>query len=653
MQDSYKEIFLSESQEYLKNISSCLVQLESNPAELKSLNEIFRCAHTLKGMSATMGYDKIAALTHQMEDLLDELRGQKKPVTSEMVDALFSCIDILEQAIQDVRLNQDSNIDFNTCILNLKKFLASEPVSVNTQPSHTSTQAGALSQDDASGWLEARKKEHSIFKIEVTIAKSCLMKEARAFLIVTHLKKMGEILQAVPPLEDLSAARFDNFFTIILASKERQEEICEDLLNISEVEDIAISLAKDKSPAVQNTSAAAAAAGPEPAYVKKIQSMRIPVQRLDRIMNLIGELTIAKIQLMQMVETHNTYGLEEISITLDRLTSTLQDEIMHTRLLPASYILDTFNRLVRDLSHKLNKDAALEISGGEIELDRIVLDEISDPLIHLLRNSVDHGIEEPQERRAKGKNPKGKISILVSRQKGQIYIEVADDGKGIDIAGVRAVAIEKKLLTEAEAANLDERKTLELIAMPGFSTAKKVTDVSGRGVGLDVVKVKIESLGGRLEFETNPDAGTRFILTLPLTLAIIKAMLVKVHQEILLIPIMNIRETIKVKPQDIKLVHNFQVVNVRDEIIPILRMDKELDIPDDPYEQEENSKSLPLIIIEYRKKALGLVVSKIVGEQDIVVKPLPAFVKRTKGIAGATILGDGKVALILDVMSLH
>lgn len=651
MQDSYREIFLSESQEYLKNISSCLVKLENNPADLKSLNEIFRCAHTLKGMSATMGYDKIAALTHQMEDLLDELRGHKKPVTSEIVDALFSCIDILEQSIQDVRLNQDSNIDFNTCILNLKKFLASEPASVNTQPSHTSAQAGALSQDDTSGWLEARKKGHSIFRIKVTIAKNCPMKEARAFLIVTHLKKMGEILQAVPPLEDLSAARFDNFFTIVLASKERQEEIHQDLLNISEVDDIAISLAEDKSPAAQNT--ASAAAGPEPAYVKKIQSMRIPVQRLDRIMNLIGELTIAKIQLMQMVETHNTYGLEEISITLDRLTSTLQDEIMHTRLLPASYILDAFSRLVRDLSHKLNKDVALEISGGEIELDRIVLDEISDPLIHLLRNSVDHGIEEPQERRAKGKNPKGKISILVSRQKGQIYIEVTDDGKGIDIAGVRAVAVEKKLLTEAEAANLDERKTLELIAMPGFSTAKKVTDVSGRGVGLDVVKVKIESLGGRLEFETKPDAGTRFILTLPLTLAIIKAMLVKVHREILLIPLMNIRETIKVKPQDIKLVHNFQVVNVRNEIIPILRMDKELDIPDDPYEQEENGKGLPLIIIEYRKKALGLVVSKIIGEQDIVVKPLPAFVKRTKGIAGATILGDGKVALILDVMSLR
>lgn len=651
MHDSYREIFLTESQEYLKNISTCLVKLEGNPSDLKSLNEIFRCAHTLKGMSATMGYDKIAALTHQMEDLLDELRGQRKTVTPEIIDALFSCIDILEQSIQDVRLKQDSNIDFTACVSNLKKILAEGPLPAKEEPKPMPAQESALSEDDVARWHEAHKKGYSAFRIKITIAANCLMKEARAFLIVTHLKRMGDILHAYPSLEDLSASRFDNFFTIILASKERQEEIQEDLLNISEVEEITISAADIKAPQAQN--AAAAAPAPDLAYLKKIQSMRIPVQRLDRIMNLTGELTIAKIQLMQIAQSHDTGRLEEISITLDRLTSTLQDEIMQTRLLPVNYILDAFSRVVRDLSRKQNKDVELEVAGGEIELDRVVLDEIGDPLIHLLRNAIDHGIEDPQERKAKGKNPKGKISILVSRQKGQIYIEVADDGKGIDIAAVRAVALEKKLLTEAEAAALDEKKTLDLIAMPGFSTAKKITDISGRGVGLDVVKTKIESLGGRLDFETKQGAGTRFILTLPLTLAIIKAMLVKVHREILVIPLMNIRETIKVRPQDIKLVQNFQVVKVRDEIIPILRMDKELDIPSEPYEQDENGKHIPLIIIEYRKKSLGLVVSKIVGEQDIVVKPLPAFVKKTKGIAGATILGDGKVALILDIMSLR
>lgn len=649
MQDSYREIFLTESQEYLKNISSCLVRLEANPADLESLNEIFRCTHTLKGMSATMGYDKIAELSHQMEDLLDELRSQRKAVTSEIIDTLFACVDILEQAIQDVRLKQDSKINISACILSLKRFSTEDRSPAKEKSGQKSGETIELSDADLARIKEARDRGQNVFKIRVTIAQSCLMKEARAFLIITHLKRFGEILHAAPSLEDLNAARFDNFFTIILASGEKQGLIREDLLNISEVEDIAIGLADIKPRPAQGSAQPAQ----EVSYIKRIQSMRIPVQRLDRIMNLTGELTIAKIQLMQIVQSHKAKALEEISITLDRLTSTLQDEIMQTRLLPASYILDAFNRVVRDLSKRQNKEVELEISGGDIELDRIVLDEIGDPLIHLLRNAIDHGIEAPEERIVKGKNPKGKISLIVSRQKGQIYIEVIDDGKGVDLAAVRQSALEKGLLSEAEAASLDEKKVLDLIAMPGFSTAKEVTDISGRGVGLDVVKIKIESLGGRLDFETKQDKGTRFLLTLPLTLAIIKAMLVKVQQEILAVPLMNIRETIKLRPDEIKLVQNFQVVKVRDEVMPILRMDKELDIPITAPDEDAGGQEIPLVIIEYERKALGLVVSKIVGEQDIVVKPLPAFVKKTKGIAGATILGDGKVALILDIMSLR
>ena len=398
---------------------------------------------------------------------------------------------------------------------------------------------------------------------------------------------------------------------------------------------------------------AAAQAQTEHSYIKKIQSMRIPVQRLDRIMNLIGELTIAKIQLVQQVQSAKIEPLEEISLTLDRLTSTLQDEMMQTRLLPASYVLDPFGRVVRDLSKKQNKEVDLEITGSEIELDRVVLEEIGDPLIHLLRNAIDHGIESPEERQAKGKDPKGKIAIKVSRQKGQISIEISDNGRGVSVAKVKEKAIKKGIITELEAENLDDKKILDIIALPGFSTAKEVTDISGRGVGLDVVKIKLESLGGRLDFESTLDVGTRFFLTLPLTLAIIKAMLVQVQGEILAVPLMNIRETIKIKRHEIKLVQNFQVIKVRDEVIPILHMDKELGIPSVSDELETTNDGLPLVIIEYEKRALGLMVNKIVGEQDIVVKPLPSFVKKTKGIAGATILGDGRVALILDIMSLR
>ena len=651
MQDSYREIFLSESQEYLKNISNCLVKLENKPDDLGSLNEIFRCTHTLKGMSATMGFEKIAQLSHLMEDLLDELRSQKRAVTSNIIDSLLSSTDILEQLIQDVRLKQDSKIDISSYLESLKKFLSEEAVPPEEKITLSDIDGIGLNETEQNRFKQAREKGLNVFKLKILIARNCAMKEARAFLLLTHLKRMGEVIQSVPGLEDLKKEQQmeQPFISAIFSTKEDREAVRRGLLNLSEIEEVIIAAAE--IPPLE------AKAKPQPqepsAYIKKIQSMRIPVQRLDRIMNLMGELTIAKIQLVEMVQSLKFAPLDEISTTLARLTSTLQDEIMQTRLLPASYILDAFNRVVRDLSKKKNKEVDLEIIGSEIELDRIVLDEIGDPMVHLLRNAIDHGIETPQERIAGGKNPRGKISITVSRQKGQIYIEVADDGKGIDVSGVRRIALERGLLTELEAANLDEKKLLELITLPGFSTAKEVSDVSGRGVGLDVVKIKIESLGGRVDFETKPRAGTRFLLTLPLTLAIIKAMLVRVQREMLAIPLMSIRETIKLRPEEIKRVQNFEVVKVRDEVIPILRMDRELGIARNAAGEEHTNELIPLVIIEYEKKALGLVVNKIVGEQDIVVKPLPSFVKRTKGIAGATILGDGRVALILDIMSLR
>ena len=421
------------------------------------------------------------------------------------------------------------------------------------------------------------------------------------------------------------------------------------------MEEANIAIIDIKAPSAAPGAAGAAPQQPagEAHALKKIQSIRIPVQRLDRIMNFMGELAIAKIRLLQVVQTSKIKQLEEIAFTLDHLTSALQDEIMQTRLLPVAYILDNFTRVVRDLGRKKQKEIELEIYGSEIELDRVVLDEIGDPLIHLLRNAIDHGIESPEERKAKGKNPKGKIHINVTRQKGQISIEVADDGRGVDFEVVRRLAIERGVLSEQEASGLDQKRVLDILTMPGFSTAREITDTSGRGVGLDVVKTKIETLGGRLDFETAPGKGTKFFLTIPLTLAIIKAMLVKVHNEILAVPLMNIRETIKIKPEELKFVQNFEVVRVREEIIPVLRMEKELNIPACPEEEGRTSKQLSLVIVEFEKKALALLVSQIIGEQDIVVKPLPSFVKRTKGIAGATILGDGKVALILDILGLR
>ncbi len=657
MQDGYRELFLSEAQEYLNNISNCLVKIEEDPSDLESLNEVFRCIHTLKGMSATMGYEKLAGLSHQMEDLLDELRSQKKKLTLEISDALFASVDILERLVEDIRLSRESKVDIAPCLEDLKRLLTADQPAEGVMPKEKKPERAALpeleeqalefSDPDIKKIKEAKSRGLNSFKIRVTLVRDCVMKEARAFLVISNLKRRGEIIKAVPQVEDIKEGRFELAFTLVLVSKESREIIANDLLNISDIEKAIVEVVD-----VAGKTAAAAPQG-APSYIKKIQSMRIPVERLDKIMNLMGELTIAKIRLLQIMQSFKLEPLEEVGFTIDHLTSALQDEIIQTRLLPVAYILDAFPRVVRDLSKKQNKEVDLEMTGSEIELDRVALDEIGDLLVHLVRNAIDHGIESPEERKAKGKNLHGKLAIKVSRQKGQIFIEVSDDGKGVDFSAVRKKALEKGLISGEEAAALDEKRVLDLISLPGFSTARVVSDISGRGVGLDVVKSKIESLGGRLDFETKPEVGSRFILTLPLTLAIIKAMLVRVEGEILAVPLMNIRETIKINEVELKFLQSFEVIRVRDEVIPVIRLNRELDIPVFVSSEQYSDDRLSVVIIEYGKKALGLVVSQVLGEQDIVVKPLGSFVKRTKGIAGATILGDGRVALILDTMSLR
>lgn len=653
---SYKELFLSESQEYLAKISTCLVKLEEKPSDSASLNEIFRCVHTLKGMSATMGYEKLTHISHQMEDLLDELRNKRRALNTEIMDHLFSAVDVIEQLFADVKTNRETT-DIAEISAKLKNLFerGEQADAAEKAPQVQPPEELVLNDTETAVCVERKKKGLNIFRIVITLSKECVMKEARAFLIITNLKRLGEILSSQPEIENIKEGNFADSFSIVLATQEQQGVIQQELMTISEVEGSEVTTfsaekAKKSLPG-QATTAVSAPGQQAPAYVKKIQSMRIPVERLDKIMNLMGELAIAKIRLVQLVQNYKIEPLEEVSFALDRLISALQDEIMQTRLLPVAYILDAFPRVVRDVAKKQNKEVELEINGGEIELDRMMLDEISDPLLHLVRNAVDHGLESPKQRVKAGKKEKGTLSINVLRQKGQISIEVCDDGQGVDFAAVKKTALSRGLLTEEEASGIDEKKILDLITLPGFSTSDTITDISGRGVGLDVVKSKIEVLGGRVDFETKRGEGSRFILSLPMTLAIIKAMLVRVETEIFAIPLMNIRETIKIEKNEIKFLQNFEVVKVREEVIPLIRLDRELGIAP-KNEESGGDRRISLVIVEYGKKALGLVVSQVLGEQDIAVKPLGSWVRRTKGIAGATILGDGRVALILDIMSL-
>jgi two-component system, chemotaxis family, sensor kinase CheA len=647
---SYLKLFLSESEEYLGSISNCLVKLETKPSDPAPLNEIFRCVHTLKGMSATMGYEQLAQLSHSLEDLLDELRTKRKKLTTEIMDTLFAAVDMIGELFGDIKAKKESAVDISAISNRLKGFLCA-PESPAAGGAREPQEKCPFTAGELKRIREGMQKElHHLLLLHVTLSEDCVMKEARPFLVLAELKRCGEVLKTEPPVEDIKEGRFGLSFNVYALSKEPADIVRRKISTIPEIAEVAC------SPVVvpeetQKAQEEAASGQPSRQYVKKIQNMRIPVERMDKIMNLIGELVIAKIRLFQIVKTTKNEVLEEVSFPIERLIAALQDEVMQTRLLPVAYILDAFPRVVRDVSRQLEKEVDLEVTGSEIELDRMVLDEISDPLLHLVRNAIDHGIESPGQRKAANKDPRGKVTIKVSRQKGQICIEVGDDGRGLDFEEIKQAALDRGLLNEETAREMDDRKVLDLLTLPGFSTSRTITDISGRGVGMDVVKSKIEALGGRVDFETKKNEGSRFILTLPLTLAIIKAMLVRVETEVYAIPLMSIRETIKLPVNEIKFLQNLEVVKVRDEIIPVVRLDKELGIARTEKADPDDGR-LTLVIVEYGKKVLGLAISQIIGEQDIAVKPLGALFRRTKGIAGATILGDGKVALILDIMSL-
>ena len=648
MDKSYWELFFGESGEYLSKINQSLVALEKDPSDTAAINEIFRLMHTLKGMAATMGFDDLADFAHKIEDIFDNIRSGRSSVTSSLMDIIFSCVDAIGIMVEELHDKKKSSIVVSEYINKLEDFMSKEEhaeggdnvPSAVTKPD-TAVNIDITPQEKVS-MESALNDGFDILRLDIHLVKDCPMKEARAFLIIIRVKQIGKIIEAVPCEEDLKEGKFDLSFTIIFATKEGIKVVKDELNRVLEIERIDVEEFSYSSAENKTTSK------PGISYLKKIQSMRIPVERLDKIMNFMGELSIAKSRLMQTVQSRDLVNIEETAFIIDRLVSALQDETLQMRLLPISYILDVFPRIVRDFVRKSNKDVNLIIIGSEIELDRVILDELGDPLMHIVRNAIDHGIEDVDERKKIGKDPKAELLIKVSRQKGHVIIEVSDDGRGIDFEELKRKAVEKGITVENELSDMDEKDALDIMATPGFSTSEEITDISGRGVGLDVVRTKLDALGGRIDFETETGKGTKFFLTLPLTLAIIKAMLISAGDDIFAVPLMNIRESVKIDADTVKTIQNREVIKVRDEIIPLIRLDKKLGV----HYEKKYSPRLSVVIVEGRIKSLGLLVDKIVGEQDIVVKPLGSMIRKVKGIAGATILGDGKVALILDVVNI-
>ncbi|HOC08439.1 MAG: chemotaxis protein CheA [Clostridiales bacterium] len=651
--NQFLDIFLEETNEHLENLNNCLLQLEKSPEDRELLDEVFRVSHTLKGMAGTMGFVRMAELTHQMENLLDEIRNNKVEVDTSLIDLLFECLDGLQEfANQIAETGTEGSRDTGALVSRLRNRLNPENSTANKADISSGRLELELNDHETLVIGNAKQQGFNCFIIGVTLNKNCMLKSARAFLVFSTLEKKGDIIKSVPGVEDIEDEKFDRTIKLVLITQKGMDEIRNSLLSISEIEKVDIQEAVQAEDIdnfhIENRQAdsPAGAAVSKERGIKNVtgKTVRVDIDRLDNLMNLVSELIIIKTRLEESKENDSKANTGEALEYLERIITNLHDAVMKVRMVSIERVFNRFPRMVRDLSKDLGKNTQLYMYGEETEVDRTVIDEIGDPLIHLIRNSIDHGIEQVDERKGKGKPPEGKIVLRAFHDGNTVVIEVSDDGRGIDLAKIADKAVKSGLYTQQQVEDLTEDELMELIFSPGFSTAGKVSDLSGRGVGLDVVKTKIESLGGLVEVESVPGQGSKFIIRLPLTLAIIQALLVVVGEETYAIPLNSIKEIITMEPSMVKNVQSREVVLLRGEILPLIRLDKELGIEsiDDP------DKEMTIVVVKKGEKLAGMAVDKLLGQQEIVIKSLGKYLAGIRFIAGATILGDGKVSLILD-----
>ena len=664
----YMGMFLEESMENLQILNESLLNLEQEPKNIDKLNQIFRVAHTIKGMAATMGFSNIAELTHKMEDVLSEFREGNLDVTRNVVTVLFDCLDTLEKMISNIEQGNEEVVDIKN-IINSLESISNMDNNIQNVKSDVYIELDKkeeiinLNEYDVSIIKQAISNAYNAISINISLRKDTLLKSARAFLIVQELEAQGEIIKSKPSTEEIESEQFDTDLLFVLLTKRSKEEIYNIVSNISEVNDVLtnyiditnyvnkIEEVKIKIDDYKNNIEVKEI---QPTKVddkrkentnnnkRAHQSVRVDLQRVDRLMNMVSELVIYRTRLEQIVIDNKSQELIETLEQVERTTSDLQDLVMKIRMLPLEVVFNRFPRMIRDLSVELKKEINFVIEGAETELDRTVIDEIGEPLIHLLRNAADHGIESKEERIRRGKDPIGKIKLVAYQEGTKALIKVVDDGAGINLKKVKEKAEKIGINTE----NLSDNDIRNLIFAQGFSTNSIVTDISGRGVGMDVVKTKISSLGGTVDVVSEEGKGSSFIIKLPLTLQIIQALLVKVGEETLAISLGFIDRVIDYKKENIKKTNGEEVIIYRDNVIPLVRLNERLKI-----DSIETNKKF-IIIVKVGEKTVGLLVDSLVGQQEIVIKPLGRTLKSLKEYIGATILGNGLVTLILDVASL-
>lgn len=653
--NQYTDIFIEESNEHLQSMNDCLLKLESEPENIELLNEIFRVSHTLKGMAATMGFEQMSKLTHQMENLLQELRSEKISIDTKIVDILFECLDNLENYIKNIsELGNEGDLETEFLVDKINNILFKDEKD-NTPKTKNEDDNYYINNI----LMQAKKDGLNAFNITITIDDNCMLKAARAFIVFNALEDYGEIIKSIPSSEDIEDEKFDNEFEVLLVTNNDNKTIYEELTSISEVSSVIIKsviddkLEKEKSKKenVSNNKSSDIIKGKNTKNNisnKKIgKTVRVDIERLDNLMNLVSELIIIKTRMEDIDNTNSKESMSEATEYLERITTNLHDAVMKVRMVPIERVFNRFPRMVRDLSKDLGKEIELKMIGEETEVDRTVIDEIGDPLIHLIRNSIDHGIETPSERKKNKKAPKGTLLLKAFPDGNNVVIEVQDDGNGIDIERVKEKAINNNIISTEAANQMDDNEVPELLFMPGFSTTDEITDISGRGVGLDVVKSKINSIGGIVEIETEEKKYTKFTIRIPLTLAIIQALLIKLKEEIYAIPLSSIKEITTIESNNIRKIQNKEVILYRNKTLPIVRLNKVLDI-----ESEEDKKELIIVIVKKGEKEAGVVVDQLIGQQEIVIKSLGKYLAKIKHLAGATILGNGSISLIIDTNSL-
>ncbi|MDY7223517.1 chemotaxis protein CheA [Halalkalibacterium halodurans] len=675
----YLEVFIDESQEHLQAINDNLLKLEVSPSDLSIVGEIFRSAHTLKGMAATMGFEDLAHLTHNMENVLDLIRNQKLDATSEVLDVVFEAVDDLEAMVGDIASGGDGKRDVTKVVVMLEQIEKGETPDAG-KAVHTPSPAAGQLELSGSSIIESYdefemtvldqsfEQGYQAYQIEVTLDEKTLLKAARVFMVFEVLEQVGEVIKSTPSAEELEEEKFDERFLVTLLTKVDGEEVRQRILKVSEITAVDIrSLDKqalqalketqhtqsdkqvDVEKAEEQTEKKTATTTPsDKKGVEVNKTVRVNIERLDVLMNLFEELVIDRGRLEQIASELNQNELNETVERMSRISGDLQEIILNMRMMPVEQVFNRFPRMVRSLSKELNKKVNLEIVGAETELDRTIIDEIGDPLVHLIRNSIDHGIETPEVRRAAGKPEEGTVILRAFHSGNNVFIEIEDDGAGIDRDKVLQKALTNGVVTEEDAAKMNDSQVFQLLFAPGFSTAEKITDISGRGVGLDVVQSTFESIGGVVSVTSKLGKGSLFSIQLPLTLSIIDVMLVEVADEKYAIPLSSIVETAIVNKNEVYSAHNQKVIDFRGKVVPLVFLSDIFAVP----EKREADELYSLVIVHKGEKVAGLVVDSLIGQHDIVLKSLGDYLTDVFAISGATILGNGQVALIVDTNAL-